>query len=160
MVRAEQRVRELGLEIPDYSNPPFGRRYGKMKPFHLSGKTLTLGGMTPENREGVKVFPGRVGATITAEEGYQAARATAINTLGLIRAAVGSLDRVASFVSILGFVVVSEDFTDVHAAANGANDLFIEVFGEEIGIGTYAAIGVMNLSGGNCFEIWTTVELG
>jgi enamine deaminase RidA (YjgF/YER057c/UK114 family) len=155
---AERRASELGLVIPDYANPPYGERYGAMKAFHRAGHTLTISGMTPENRQGVKVFPGRVGLDVTQEQGYQAARAAAINVLGLIRYAVGSLDEVTAFVRTLCFVVVTPEFTDVNLVTNGASDLFIEVFGDRIGRATSAGIGVVSLSGGNSFEMVATVE--
>lgn len=155
---AESRVAELGLVIPDYANPPYGLRYATMKAFHRTGRTLTISGMTPEDRQGNKVHPGRVGDTVTLEEGYEAARYAAINVLGLIRFAVGSLDEVSAFVQTLAFAVVTPEFTDVNLVTNGATDLFVEVFGEEIGRSTYAGIGVSSLSGGNVFEMVTVVE--
>lgn len=155
---AEQRVAELGLVIPDYSDPPYGERYAAMKPFHRLGRTLTISGITPEDRQGNKVFPGRVGDTVSREEGYQAARYAAVNVLGLIRFAVGSLDEVSAFIRTLTFVVVTPEFTDVNLVTNGATDLFVEVFGDRIGRSTSAGIGVTSLSGGNVFEIVTVVE--
>lgn len=154
----EQRVKELGLVIPDYANPPYGERYGRMKAFHRSGRIITISGMTPESRDGVKVHPGRVGANVTVEQGYEAARVAATNVLGLIRYAAGSLDEVSAIVNTLCFVVTSIDFSDVNLVTNGAADLFIDVFGPEIGRSTSAGIGVMSLSGGNSFEMWTTIE--
>ncbi|MBB2975376.1 hypothetical protein FHX49_000942 [Microbacterium endophyticum] len=155
---AEQRVKEMGLVIPDYANPPYGERYATMKAFHRTGRTLTISGITPEDRQGNKVHPGRVGDTVTLEEGYAAARYAAINVLGLIRFAVGSLDEVSAFVRTLTFVVVTPEFSDVNLVTNGAADLFVEVFGDTIGRSTSAGIGVMNLSGGNVFEMVTVVE--
>ncbi|TAJ48080.1 MAG: RidA family protein [Herbiconiux sp.] len=154
----EQRVRELGIVVPDYANPPYGERYGTMKGFHREGRTVTLSGMTPEARDGVKLYPGRVGDTVTVEQGYQAARKAAISVLGLMRYAVGSLDEVDAIVNTLCFVVTSMDFSDVNLVTNGAADLFLEVFGPEVGRSTSAGIGVMSLSGGNCFEMWTTIQ--
>lgn len=155
---AEARVREMGLVIPDYANPPYGERYATMKAFHHLGRTLTISGITPEDRRGVKVNPGRVGDTVTLEQGYEAARYAAINVLGLIRFAVGSLDEVAAFIRTLTFVVVTPEFTDVNLVTNGAADLFVEVFGDRIGRSTSAGIGVSSLSGGNVFEMVTTVQ--
>lgn len=155
---AEQRVREMGLVIPDYSDPPYGERYATMKAFHHLGRELTLSGITPEDRQGNKVFPGRVGETVTREQGYEAARYAAINVLGLIRFAVGSLDEVTGFISTLTFVCVSPDFTDVNLVTNGAADLFVEVFGDRIGRSTSAGIGVTSLSGDNVFEMIARVQ--
>ncbi|PZF99034.1 RidA family protein [Micromonospora endophytica] len=158
MTTPEQRVAELGLVIPDYADPPYGERYGAMKPFHRAGHTLTLSGMTPEDRQGNRVFPGRVGLDVTPEQGYQAARYAAVNVLGLIRYAVGSLDEVAAFVRTLCLVVVTPEFSDVNLVANGAADLFVEVFGDRVGRATSASMGVLSLSGGNVFEILTVVQ--
>lgn len=158
IVSPEQRVKELGLVIPDYANPPYGERYGRMKGFHRDGHTVTLSGMTPEARDGIKKYPGRVGDNVTVEQGYEAARTAAISVLGLMRYAAGSLDEVTAIVNTLCFVVTSMDFWDVNLVTNGAADLFIEVFGPEIGRTTSAGIGVMSLSGGNCFEMVTTIE--
>ncbi|MGA1838739.1 RidA family protein [Herbiconiux sp. 11R-BC] len=155
---AEQRAAELGLVIPDYANPPYGTRYGTMKAFHRSGRTLTLSGITPEDRQGNKVFPGRVGSTVTLEEGYQAARYAAVNVLGLIRYAVGSLDEITGFVRTLTCVVVTPEFTDVNLVTNGAADLFMEVFGDPIGRSTSMGLGVNTLSGGNVFEMTAVLE--
>ncbi|WP_159499720.1 RidA family protein [Microbacterium sp. 18062] len=155
---AEERVRELGLVIPDYADPPYGERYATMKAFHHLGRQLTISGMTPEDRQGNRVFPGRVGETVTLEQGYAAARYAAVNVLGLIRYAVGSLDEVTGFIRTLTFVCVSPGFTDVNLVTNGAADLFIEVFGDRIGRSTSAGIGVTSLSGNNVFEMVTVVE--
>ncbi len=82
----------------------------------------------------------------------------AINVLGLIRFAVGSLDEVTAIVQTLAFAVVTPEFTDVNLVTNGATDLFVEVFGDEVGRSTYAGIGVSSLSGNNVFEMVTVVE--
>ena len=158
VIGAERRAAQLGLVIPDYANPPYGERYGTMKAFHRSGRTLTLSGITPEDRAGNKVFPGRVGSTVTLEEGYQAARYAAINVLGLIRHAVGSLDEVTGFVRTLTCVVVTPEFTDVNLVTNGAADLFMQVFGDPVGRATSMGLGVNTLSGGNVFEMTAVVE--
>lgn len=158
MVGAEARVRELGLEIPDYANPPYGRRYGPMKPFHRIGNLLELSGLTPENRAGDRLHPGIVGVDVTVEQGYEAARLTAIHTLGMIRYAIGSLDNVKNLSRALCFVVCRSDFDLLHEVSNGASDLFIEVFGDEAGSMGRASIGATTLSRNNCFELWLSLE--
>lgn len=155
---AEERVRELGLEIPDYANPPYGGRYGRMKAFHRVGNFVELSGLTPESRSGERLHPGSVGVDITTEQGYEAARLTAINTLGIIRYALGSLDEVVALSRALCFVVCPTGYEDLHLVSNGANDLFLDVFGEEIGSAGRASIGATTLSRGNCFELWLSLE--
>ncbi len=157
----EARVRELGLQIPDYSDPPYGGRYGTMKPFHRAGQLVTLSGLTPETRDGTMLHPGRLGngpTDLSIEQGYAAARFTATNLLGLIRLAIGSLDEVCCLVSTLCFVVTTPDFTGVNKVTMGASDLLVDVFGDAAGRATSAGIGVMSLSRGNCYEMIATVE--
>ncbi|GAA1688120.1 RidA family protein [Microbacterium sediminicola] len=158
MVTAEERVLELGLSIPDYANPPYGKRYGPMKPFHRIGNLLELSGLTPENRAGDRLNPGIVGVDVTIEEGYAAARLTAIHTLGMIRYAIGSLDNVKSLSRALCFVVAPPGFELLHEVSNGASDLFLDVFGDEIGSVGRASIGSTTLSRNNCFELWLSLE--
>ena len=132
----EHRAEQLGLQIPDFAADGYygADVYGSMKPHHI-------------------------GDTLTTEEGYQAARLTALNCLGGIRLALGSLDRVKGIVRSLCFVVCTPEYTDVHKVSSGATDLFADVFGPEAGLGGRATIGVMSLAGGSSFENWVTVEI-
>ncbi|MHC5560824.1 RidA family protein [Kocuria sp. U4B] len=157
----EDRVRELGLEIPDFAKEGYygADTYGSMKPHHIVGNVLYLSGHTPDRADGTVRFPGRLGENLTVEQGYEAARLTALNCLGGIRYALGSLDRVKGMVRSLCFVTSTPDFTDVHKVSSGATDLFVEVFGPEVGLGGRATIGVTSLAGGSCFENWVTVEI-
>ena len=155
---AEQRVRELGLEIPDYTDPPYGRRYGPMKAFHRIGDLLEVSGLTPEDRTGRQWHPGIVGVDITVEQAAEAARQTAIHTLGMIRTAIGSLDNVAHLSRALCFIQCPPGFELLHEVSNGASDLFLDVFGPEIGAMGRASIGATALSRDNCFELWLSLE--
>ena len=155
---AEARVRELGLEIPDYANPPYGLRYGPLKPFHRIGNLVELSGLTPENRAGDRLHPGSVGVDITIEQGYEAARLTAIHTLGMIRYAIGSLDNVVSLSRGLCFVLCPPGFELLHEVSAGASDVFIDVFGPVAGAMGRASIGATALSRNNCFELWLSLE--
>jgi enamine deaminase RidA (YjgF/YER057c/UK114 family) len=156
----EARVGELGLELPDYSvTPYYGPTYGSMKSHHQVGSLLFLSGHVPELEGGGVLHPGRLGAEVTIEQGYDAARLTGVNALAGIRYALGSLNRVAAIVRSLCFVVCLPEFHDVHKVSSGATDLFRDVFGEEAGLGGRATIGVTSLARNHCFEIWLTVEV-
>lgn len=156
----ERRVGELGLELPDFSvTPYYGPRYGSMKAHHQVGSLLFLSGHVPEYPDGTILHPGRLGEDLTVEQGYEAARLTAVNCLAGIRYALGDLNRVAGIVRSLNFVACTPDFHDVHLVSSGATDLFVEVFGEEVGLGGRATIGVTSLARGHCFENWLTVEV-
>jgi hypothetical protein len=103
--------------------------------------------------------PGRLGATVNFEEGREAARITGLNCLAGVRQALGSLDHVKALIRSLNFVVCEPDYYDVHEVSSGMTDLFAEVWGDEIGIGCRATIGVQSLAGNNCFETWTEFEI-
>lgn len=156
----ESRVEELGLQIPDYSETPYyGPNYGSMKSHHRVESILFLSGHIPEHPDGTILHPGRLGAEVTVEEGYESARLAGINCLAGIRYALGSLDEVKSIVRSLNFVVCVPEFYDVNRVSSGATDLFRDVFGEEAGLGGRATIGVTSLARNNCFENWLTIEV-
>jgi len=156
---AEARVKELGLEVPDYGPSTYwGATYGKMKPFHIKDKVLYLSGQVPMWK-GEVFNPGRLGATVNFEEGREAARITGLNCLAGVRQALGSLDHVKALIRSLNFVVCEPDYYDVHKVSSGMTDLFAEVWGDEIGIGCRATIGVQSLAGNNCFETWAEFEI-
>lgn len=156
---AEARLQDLGISLPDFSGSGYyGMTYGTMKPFHITGNVLYLSGHIPET-DGEIIHPGRLGVTVTTEQGYEAARITGLNCLAGIRQAVGDLDKVKGLVRSLNFVVCEPDYYDVHKVSSGLTDLFAEVFGADIGIGCRATIGVQSLARNNCFETWAEFEI-
>jgi enamine deaminase RidA (YjgF/YER057c/UK114 family) len=159
MTSPERLAIDMGLDIPDFDRDGYyGADYGTMKPYHRVGNLLFLSGHVAQ--VGTEVTQkGRLGADVTVEEGYLAARRTGLNVLGGIRQAVGSLDRVKGIVRSLNFVVCTPGYEEVHKVSSGLSDLFVEVFGPERGLGGRATIGVMALAGGVCFETWVTVEV-
>ena len=157
-METERRVRELGIQLPDFGPETYyGANYGKMKPFHRTGNLLFLSGHIPE-RNGQLVHPGRLGDTVTLEQGYEAARLTGVNCLAALKQAVGDLDRVVAIVRTLNFVVCTPEFFDVHKVSSGLSDLLAEVLGSERGIGGRATIDV-SLARNKCFETWLTAEV-
>ncbi|QJU55180.1 RidA family protein [Herbiconiux sp. KACC 21604] len=157
----EERAAELGLVIPDYASVPYhGLSYGSMKAFHKTGNLLFLSGHVEDapGHEGDPLHAGRLGAEVTVEQGYEAARLTALNCLATIRLALGTLDRVKGLVGSLNYVAVAPGFTDVHLISSGATDLFRDLFGPENGLGGRATLGVSALAGNHCFENVLTIE--
>jgi enamine deaminase RidA (YjgF/YER057c/UK114 family) len=158
-MKIERKLHQLGIELPDFGPKTYyGANYGKMKPFHRIGNLLVLSGHVPDLPDGSQMFPGRIGAEVTVEQGYAAARQTGINCLAGIKQAIGDLDRMVALVRTLNFVVCAPGFTDPNLVSSGLSDLFAEVFGEESGIGCRATIGVMSLANNHCFETWMDVE--
>lgn len=154
----EAKALAMGLDLPDFGRDGYyGTQAGTMKPFHRAGSLLFLSGHVA--MRGDRMVTGRLGADVTVDQGYAAARLTGENVLAGIRQALGSLDRVAGIVRSLNFVVCTPDFTEVHRVSSGLSDLFLEVFGPERGLGGRATIGVQALAWGVCFETWVTVEV-
>jgi enamine deaminase RidA (YjgF/YER057c/UK114 family) len=102
---------------------------------------------------------GKVGDDMTLEEGQDAARMVGLLVLATLRAHVGSLDRVARLVRTFGMVNATPDFTEQPQVINGFSDFIVDVFGEEAGKGTRAAVGMGSLPGGMAVEIETFWEL-
>jgi enamine deaminase RidA (YjgF/YER057c/UK114 family) len=158
-MRVERKLTRMGVHLPDFGRASYyGATYGKMKPYHRTGKLLFLSGHIPE-KDGQIVHPGRLGQTVTLEQGYDAARLTGVNCLAGLKQAVGNLDKVVAIVRTLNFVVCTPEFYDVHKVSSGLTDLLAEVFGPEKGIGGRATIGVMSLARNACFETWLTAEV-
>ena len=161
MVDYEKRIRDLGIELPDYSQIPYyGMSYGSMKPHHRVGNLLFLSGHIPEYPDGRILHQnGRLGKDLSIEQGYEAARLSGINAVAGMKFALGNLNRVVSMVNSLNYVVCTPEFTDVHKVSSGSTDVIVEIFGPEIGLGARATIGITSLARGNPFENWITVEV-
>ena len=158
-MKIEQRLRELGIELPPLSGDNYyGTTYGNMKPHHIVGNVLFLSGHGPI-RDGKVLNPGRVGGAVTVEQGYAAARLTGLNMIAGMQHALGDLDRVKGLIRCLCFVACEPDFTDVQKVSSGATDVLAEVFGEPAGIGGRATIGIQSLCDSMCFETWAEVEI-
>jgi enamine deaminase RidA (YjgF/YER057c/UK114 family) len=149
---AEQRVKELGLDLP---SPP--KSAGNYVAGVQTGNLLFLSGCVPQCADGSYVR-GKLGADLDVVAGYAAARVAGLAMLARIRQVTGSLDRVARIVKALGMVNAAPDFIEQPKVIDGFSDLMIEVFGEH-GRGARAAVGMATLSGGMAVEIEMVVEL-
>ena len=159
-MKIEKKLASMGVELPDYgSETYYGAKYGKMKPFHRMGNLLILSGHVPDLPDGSVLHPGQVGAEVSVEDGYLAARQTGINCLAGIKQAIGDLDKVVGLVRTLNFVVCAPEFTAPNEGSSGLTDLFAEVFGADCGIGCRATIGVTSLANNHCFETWMDLEV-
>jgi enamine deaminase RidA (YjgF/YER057c/UK114 family) len=131
----EEKLNSLGIELPEVPKP-----LGSYVPFLRTGDLLFISGMLPL-KEGKIEKTGRTGETVTLEEAARAAKTAAINGLAVLKAAVGTLDRVKRCVKVSGFVASSDNFTDQPKVVNGASDFLFEIFGER-GRHTRVAVGV------------------
>jgi enamine deaminase RidA (YjgF/YER057c/UK114 family) len=156
---AEARLAEMGITLPDFTDGSYyGQSYGRMVPHRIVGNVLYLSGHTPV-RDGRVLHPGRIGAEVSVEQGYEAARLTGINMIGGMKHALGDLSRVRGIIRCLCFVACEPDFNDVHLVSSGCSDLLAEVLGDPAGIGGRATIGVQSLCDRMCFETWCEVEI-
>lgn len=121
---AADRLARLGLVLPTPMAP-----VATYVPFVRSGRLVFVSGQGPVN-DGAIASTGRLGAELTVEDGYAAARLTALNLLAQLREACdGDLDRTTRVVRLLGFIACTPAFTDHDPVMNGASDVMVAAFG-------------------------------
>ncbi len=147
-MNAEQRIKDLGLVLPPVPKP-VGNYVGGVQ----TGNLLFMSGVGPRKPDGT-LIKGKLGATMSVDEGYQAARVVGLNMLANIRGQLGSLDKVKRVVKVLGMVNATPDFEDPPKVINGFSDLFVEVFGDA-GRGGRSAVGMATLP----FQMAVEVEM-
>jgi enamine deaminase RidA (YjgF/YER057c/UK114 family) len=148
----QDRLATLGITLPPVSTPA-----AAYVPYVRTGNLVFLSGHIAK-KDG-KVWVGQLGATVSTEEGKQAARAVAIDLLGTLNAAVGNLDRVRRIVKVMSLVNSVPSFTEQHLVTNGASELLAEVFGSEKGAHARSAFGVAQIPMGACVEIELIAEV-
>jgi hypothetical protein len=145
MSQIEDRLRELGLHLPPAAQPP----PGILLPFQfvrVIGRRAWISGHGPQTRGGWFTEPlGKVGREVTLEQGYEAARLTALSMLGSLQRALGDLDRIAAWTRVFGMVNSAPGFNRQPGVINGFSDLILEVFGPDIGAHSRSAVGMAEL---------------
>jgi len=147
-----QRLAALGVELPGVPVP-----VGHFRPGRLHGGLLYLSGQGPVMADG-SLARGKVGTGVSTADACMHARRTGMVLIAAMREVLGTLDRVAGIVKVLGFVNASPDFTDHARVINGCSDLFREVFAER-GEHARSAIGVASLPGNISVEIEAVVAV-
>lgn len=148
----EKRMQELGIPLMDAVDP-----VANYVSVQRSGDLLFLSGAGPV-RGGKATMTGRLGESVTLEQGYAAAREGAINLVCALKSYLGDLDRVEQIVKLLGFVHCTPDFEAQPQVINGASDLFVEVFGDK-GRHARSAVGVSALPMGIPVEVEVIVRI-
>ena len=157
MGRIADRLSELGLELPDPFAPPPGVEF----PFELvrtSGELAYVSGHLPVNGSEVLVT-GRVGNDLDLEQGYEAARLTALSVFASLAQDLGDLDRVTGWLKVLGLVQCAPGFDKPPAVINGFSDLLLEVWGPDGGRHARSAIGAGQLPFDVPVEVEAIVEI-
>ena len=153
MSKIESRLQELGITLPDSPAP-----MANYVPVVRTGNLIYLSGVGPTAKSDGSEYKGKLGDNISVDEGYDAARLTAINLIARLKGYLGDLDRVTQVVKLLSMVNATPDFTEPPAVSNGCSDLMVEVFGDR-GRHARSAIGVATLPGGIPIEIELIAEI-
>jgi enamine deaminase RidA (YjgF/YER057c/UK114 family) len=154
MSRIEQRLHALGIVLP----APLQLPPGAVLPFpwvRVVGSRALISGHGPTNADGSLAQPlGKLGAQLTVEQGYAAARSTGLAILASLRRELGDLDRIDRWVRVFGMVHSAPGFHRQPAVINGFTDLIVDVFGAEAGAHARSAVGMAELP----FDIPVEVE--
>jgi enamine deaminase RidA (YjgF/YER057c/UK114 family) len=154
MSRIEDRLNARGLILPPPLQPPGGMLF----PFQfvrVVGNRALISGHAPQNADGSISSPlGKLGREVTPEQGYAAARLTALAILGSLRRALGDLDRISAWTRLFGMVNSAPGFNRQPSVINGCSDLILELFGPEIGAHSRSAVGMAELP----FDIPVEIE--
>jgi len=152
-VSAERRLKELGIELAPVS-APVANYVNAVR----AGNLLFLAGKGPRAGKDGKRPSGKVGRDYTVEQAYAHARTVGMDLLAVMRAELGSLDKVKRVVKVLGMVNAVPEFVDHPKVINGCSDLFVEVLGER-GKHARSAVGMGSLPMGIPVEIECIVEV-
>ncbi len=149
---AEAKLKELGVTLPQPPKP-VANYVNAVR----TGNLIFLAGKGPKRADGSEIT-GKLGREISIEEGYEAARLTAINQLSVLKAELGDLNKVKRIVKVLGMVNSDPSFVEQPKVVNGFSDMMVAVFGDR-GRHARAAVGMASLPRGQAVEIEMIVEV-
>ena len=151
----EERLKALDIELPAPTTP-----VANYVPYVVSGSWLVLSGQIALGSDG-KLDPahiGKIGRSVSVENGQAAARRCAINLVAQAKSALGDLDRISRCVRLGGFINVAPGFSSVALVMNGASDLIVEIFGDK-GRHARSTIGVAELPLDSAVEVEAVFEI-
>ena len=159
MAQIEERLHALGLVLP----PPVVPPPGVILPFQfvrIIGNRALISGHSAQNPDGSIAGPfGKVGRDLTVEQGYHAARLTALSILGSLQRALGDLDRVVAWGRVFGMVNSAPGFNRQPSVINGFSDLILQLYGPDVGAHARSAVGMAELPFDIPVEIEGEVEI-
>jgi enamine deaminase RidA (YjgF/YER057c/UK114 family) len=158
MLTIDERVRELGLVLPEAFRSPTGVAY----PFswvRVRGNRAYVSGHLPLQADGTLAEPrGKIGE-LSIEQGAAAARSVGLAMLGSLQRELGELERITAWLRVFGMVNVLPGTTQLAGVINGFSTLIVEVFGQERGAHARSAVGMAELPFGVPVEIEAEVEI-
>jgi enamine deaminase RidA (YjgF/YER057c/UK114 family) len=143
----EDRFKKLNLTLPKEEAP----KGATLVPAVRAGDMLYVSGHIA--RKDSKPVVGKVGKDVDVKGGQEAARLIGLSILAVVRAELGSLDKVVRLVKTLGMVNCTPDFTQQPQVINGFSDLMVQVFGDTAGKGARSAVGMVSLPLGAPVEV-------
>lgn len=154
----ESRCAQLGIALLKNSTPIGNFTY---VPTRRTGNLIYVSGQLPRIEKDGKLdlMAGKVGVDVDLVTAQAAARLCGISILSVLADAIGSLDKVTAVIKVEGFVNATESFTDHPLVINGCSDLFVEVFGKDIGSHARAAVGCSSLPKGVPVEVAAVFEV-
>ncbi len=159
MANIEARLAELGLTLPPAVKPPAG----VVLPFRfvrVLGNRAVISGHSPQAADGSIAGPfGKVGRELMVEQGYVAARSTALSMLGSLKRELGDLDRVTNWLRVFGMVNSAPGFNRQPAVINGFSDLILQLWGNDAGAHARSAVGMAELPFDIPVEVEAEVEI-
>jgi enamine deaminase RidA (YjgF/YER057c/UK114 family) len=150
---ADQNFAALGLNLPPAPKP-----IGVYKPCLIDGKYLYVSGHGTVTDDGTLII-GRIGDTMSPEEGKLAARQVGLAILATLKANLGSLNKIKRVIKVLGMVNCVPEFEKHPFIINGCSELFAKVWGDDNGIGVRSAVGMGSLPDNIPVEIEALFEL-
>ena len=152
MTSIEQKIKDLGLELPETSKP-----LAAYIPAVKTGNLVFTSGQLPIV-SGQLTKTGKVGSEVSPEEAKELARVCALNALAAIKMVIGDLEKIKRIVKVVGFVSSAPNFTGQPAVINGASDFLGEVLGDR-GIHARSAVGVAVLPLDAPVEVELIIEI-
>jgi enamine deaminase RidA (YjgF/YER057c/UK114 family) len=156
MANIEERLTALNIVLPDVAPAIVSGYTPVFAPYVITGNLVWISGRLAK-KDGA-VWSGKLGQELTVRDGQDAARGVAIELLATLRDAAGNLDRVKQIVRLMVLVNGAADFTEPHVVANGASELFVQLFGEQ-GRHARTAMSAAQLPFGACVEIEMVAEI-
>lgn len=159
MAAIEARLTAMGLVLPESAVPPPGFSFS-FEWVRVVGTRVLVSGHSPQAPDGTLVGPfGKVPSEISIEAATAAARATVCSVLGSVKRAIGDLDRIGAWVSVVGMVNADNGYGRTTNAINGFSELVLEIFGPEVGAHARTAVGYAALPVNNAVVIGAELEL-
>ena len=151
-MKIEKRINELGYKISEVPKP-----IGSYILYRKTGNLIFISGQVCRIKDEIK-YKGKIGSDLTIEEGYEACRIAILNSLAILKSAIGDLDKVKKIINLKGYVNSAPGFVQQPKVVNGASDLLVDLFGER-GQHSRCALSMNELPNNACVEVELIVEV-